>query len=91
MVYANRFIVYTLFLISVHMRNLARAKPAQIGTPPKVGSRYPDVAVDGRRVDGYVSTTSWWMVDLEAYYLIWEVVITEKSEGCCRKFNTYTI
>ena len=87
-VYANRFIVYTLFLITVDMRNLARAKPAQLRTTSD-WHKHPVVAVDGMKTEnGYTSTNAWWMVDLEAYYLIWEVVVTEKSEGCCRRFNS---
>jgi len=89
LVYANRFIVYTLFLITVDMRNLAQAKPSQLWTSSGY-HKHPGVSVDGKRDDGYTTTISWWMVDLKAYYLIWEVVITEKNEGCCRRFNSCT-
>ena len=72
------------------MLNLALEKPTQQATTPDENRRSL-TAVDGIKDDRYAWTTDWWMVDLEAYYLIWEVVIT-RNETCCRKFiiHTYT-
>ena len=70
------------------MLNLALEKPTQQATTPDENRRSL-AAVDGIKDDRYAWTTDWWMVDLEAYYLIWEVVLTRK-EKCCRKFIIHT-
>ena len=71
------------------MVNLALHKP----THPEITPIYQGEkrhrtsnAVDGMRNNDLSITDNWWMVDLEGYYLIWEVDVTNPSD-CCGRSN----
>jgi len=78
-----QYSIHTLFLMVAHwLSNLALHKPTRQSSTPDL-TYHSALVVDGRRDSGYALTAvgviCWWEVDLERFYRIQEVAITNPN------------